>query len=198
MYLEYPDQPSGNAQIEFVDCTTTPSLSCSAPTAINATSTGQEFFPAISVDSNGVIDTSWFDTRNSPNNTADFDVYAALDMTLPGIVSEASFYEGGAWKAVPNPRLLDAGVGGDARLQGDVHLDRAAAELVDDGDGRSLGDLVDEEKPRIKTGAQRGMGDVDKMLSDTLAGMMTAAGFGNVRYYNLTGGIVALHVGHAL
>ena len=40
-----------------------------------------------------------------------FDVYAALDMTLPGIVSEASFYEGGAWTAVPNPRLFDAGVG---------------------------------------------------------------------------------------
>ncbi len=38
-----------------------------------------------------------------------------------------------------------------------------------------FGDLVDgDEKPRVKTttGAQRGMGDVDKMLSDTLAGMM--------------------------
>ncbi len=40
-----------------------------------------------------------------------FDVYAALDMSLPGIVSEASFYQGGAWVAVPNPRLWDAGVG---------------------------------------------------------------------------------------
>ena len=39
------------------------------------------------------------------------DVYAALDMTLPGIVSEASFYQGGDWVAVPNPRLWDAGVG---------------------------------------------------------------------------------------
>ncbi len=43
--------------------------------------------------------------------TPPIDIYAALDMTLPGIVSEASFYEGGAWKAVPNPRLWDAGVG---------------------------------------------------------------------------------------
>lgn len=32
----------------------------------------------------------------------------------------------------------------------------------------------------------------------TLAGMMERAGFGRVRYYNLTGGIVALHVGYAL
>lgn len=39
------------------------------------------------------------------------DVYTALDMTLPGLVSEASFHEHGAWKAVPDPRLWTAGVG---------------------------------------------------------------------------------------
>lgn len=39
------------------------------------------------------------------------DIYAALDMSLPGIVSEASFYQGGDWMAVPNPRFLDAGIG---------------------------------------------------------------------------------------
>ncbi|MGH8129116.1 MAG: class I SAM-dependent methyltransferase [Gammaproteobacteria bacterium] len=33
---------------------------------------------------------------------------------------------------------------------------------------------------------------------DTLATMMETAGFERVRYYNLTGGIVALHVGYAL
>jgi predicted dehydrogenase len=38
-------------------------------------------------------------------------IYAALDMTLPGLVSESSFYEHGAWRAVPNPRLWAAGVG---------------------------------------------------------------------------------------
>jgi predicted dehydrogenase len=41
----------------------------------------------------------------------EIDVYAALDMTLPGIASEASFYQGGAWVAVPNPRTMDAGIG---------------------------------------------------------------------------------------
>lgn len=41
----------------------------------------------------------------------ELDIYAALDMTLPGLVSESSFYEHGAWRSVPNPRLWDAGVG---------------------------------------------------------------------------------------
>lgn len=38
------------------------------------------------------------------------DVYAALDMTLPGIISEQSIAQGGAWLAVPDPRLWTAGV----------------------------------------------------------------------------------------
>jgi predicted dehydrogenase len=41
----------------------------------------------------------------------ELDVYAALDMTLPGLVSESSLYEHGTWRAVPNPRLWAAGVG---------------------------------------------------------------------------------------
>ena len=41
----------------------------------------------------------------------EIDVYAALDMTLPGLASEASFYQGSAWVAVPNPRTMDAGIG---------------------------------------------------------------------------------------
>jgi predicted dehydrogenase len=41
------------------------------------------------------------------------DVYSALDMTLPGLVSEDSFYQGGQWLAVPNPRLWSAGIGVD-------------------------------------------------------------------------------------
>lgn len=45
------------------------------------------------------------------DRSPELDIYAALDMTLPGLVSESSFYEHGAWRAVPNPRLWDAGVG---------------------------------------------------------------------------------------
>ncbi|HWE63441.1 MAG TPA: hypothetical protein VHB98_17130 [Chloroflexota bacterium] len=39
------------------------------------------------------------------------DIYAALDMTLPGIISEQSVAQGGAWLAVPDPRFLTAGIG---------------------------------------------------------------------------------------
>jgi predicted dehydrogenase len=39
------------------------------------------------------------------------DVYAALDMSLPGILSEQSIAQGGTWVAVPNPRLWTAGIG---------------------------------------------------------------------------------------
>jgi predicted dehydrogenase len=47
----------------------------------------------------------------SADQVPELDIYAALDMTLPGLVSESSFYEHGAWRAVPNPRLWAAGVG---------------------------------------------------------------------------------------
>ncbi len=39
------------------------------------------------------------------------DIYAALDMSLPGIVSERSTAEGGAWLHVPDPRTWTAGIG---------------------------------------------------------------------------------------
>jgi predicted dehydrogenase len=45
------------------------------------------------------------------DQTPELDIYAALDMTLPGLVSESSRYEHGTWRAVPNPRLWAAGVG---------------------------------------------------------------------------------------
>lgn len=40
-----------------------------------------------------------------------FDIYKALDMTLPGIVSEASIFQNGDWLAVPDPRTMTAGIG---------------------------------------------------------------------------------------
>lgn len=41
----------------------------------------------------------------------EIDVYAALDMTLPGIVSESSIAQNGAWVHVPNPRFFTSGIG---------------------------------------------------------------------------------------
>jgi predicted dehydrogenase len=38
------------------------------------------------------------------------DVFTALDMSLPGIVSEASIAQNGAWLHVPDPRTMTAGI----------------------------------------------------------------------------------------
>jgi hypothetical protein len=50
-------------------------------------------------------------TGESPKGLVPIDVYAALDMSLPGIVSEASINEGGGWHTVPDPRKFTAGIG---------------------------------------------------------------------------------------
>jgi predicted dehydrogenase len=39
------------------------------------------------------------------------DIYAALEMSLPGVVSERSYAENGAWLHVPDPHVLTAGIG---------------------------------------------------------------------------------------
>ena len=39
------------------------------------------------------------------------DIYAALNMTLPGIISEQSIASGGAWLSVPDPKTMTAGIG---------------------------------------------------------------------------------------
>lgn len=41
------------------------------------------------------------------------DVYAALDMSLPGIISEQSIAQNGDWLAVPNPRYWSVGIGAE-------------------------------------------------------------------------------------
>lgn len=47
----------------------------------------------------------------APAGAEPIDVYAALDMSLPGIVSETSRQQGGVWCAVPDPRRFTAGIG---------------------------------------------------------------------------------------
>lgn len=46
-------------------------------------------------------------------STPEIDVYAALDMTLPGMLSELSIAQNGAWVHVPNPRFFTGGIGVD-------------------------------------------------------------------------------------
>jgi hypothetical protein len=45
------------------------------------------------------------------DTTPPLGIYKALEMTLPGIVSEQSINQHGAWLAVPDPRMLTAGIG---------------------------------------------------------------------------------------
>jgi predicted dehydrogenase len=42
---------------------------------------------------------------------APLGIYEALAMTMPGIISEQSIAQNGAWLAVPDPRTLTAGIG---------------------------------------------------------------------------------------
>jgi hypothetical protein len=88
VYLTYADQPLGNAQIELTSCNANCGASTSFSTQyVNAATTNQELFPAIAVDSKDVVHISWFDTRNSPNNTSAFDVYAAFESSFGSLFS---------------------------------------------------------------------------------------------------------------
>jgi predicted dehydrogenase len=52
-----------------------------------------------------------FITAIREGSPSPIDVYAALDMTLPGLLSEQSIAQSGTWVAVPDPRRWTAGLG---------------------------------------------------------------------------------------
>jgi hypothetical protein len=68
VYVVYPSQPNEEqgAEIEFVRSTTPGGTTFTSPVVINSKSAGHQFMPALTVDSAGVIHTSWFDTRRNP------------------------------------------------------------------------------------------------------------------------------------
>ncbi len=82
VYLVYGGQATSTsaAQVNFVACTSscTGAKSFTSPSILNDVTAGDHFFPAIAVDSSGVIHSSWFDTRNNPSNPDYLDVYAAF------------------------------------------------------------------------------------------------------------------------
>jgi hypothetical protein len=77
LYMIYADQPSANSQVEY-SMSTNGGKTFSGASPINDNSAGQRFFPALAVDGSGNLHASWFDTRNSPSNTALYDVYATF------------------------------------------------------------------------------------------------------------------------
>ncbi len=100
----YSDQPSGTAQVEYIHSGASGGGThngFSAPVMINDSSTGHHFFPSVAVDSNGVIHTSWFDTRNSPSNPEFYDVYATYSKNGSAFAANARV----------TPSIIDSGGG---------------------------------------------------------------------------------------
>jgi hypothetical protein len=79
VYEVYADQPNATvgAEVEFI-ISTNGGASFSSPVVINDNSSGQQFMPAVTVDSSGVIHASWFDTRRSPANASLYDIFATF------------------------------------------------------------------------------------------------------------------------
>ena len=74
----YADQPNGTvgAQVEFIRWTPGVGASFSPPVVINDRASGQQFMPAMTVDSGGAIHVSWFDTRNNRKGSSRYDIFA--------------------------------------------------------------------------------------------------------------------------
>jgi hypothetical protein len=79
VYLVYADYPSATAgaQVEMIRSTSPGGTAFTSPVAVNDSSAGQQFMPAVAVDANGVVHVSWFDTRNNPKQSSSYDIYAS-------------------------------------------------------------------------------------------------------------------------
>ncbi len=73
IYVVYASQSQGNADVSFIR-STNGGGTWSSPLRVNDVKTGQQFFPAIAVDSNGDIAIAWHDTRLADPK---YDIFAA-------------------------------------------------------------------------------------------------------------------------
>jgi hypothetical protein len=76
------------------------------PVAMNDSSAGQREYAAAAVDTNGTLHTLWLDTRNSPTDTSQYDVYATYSKNLA-----ATF--------APNARVTPTTINGNTTFIGD-------------------------------------------------------------------------------
>jgi hypothetical protein len=80
VYVAYADQRKKvGAEVELIR-STNGGASFTAPVVVNDRSAGQQFMPALTVDSSDVIHVSWFDTRNSPSNSSLYDIFATRSL----------------------------------------------------------------------------------------------------------------------
>jgi hypothetical protein len=77
-----------------------------SPVIINDSTAGQREYAAAAVDGNGTLHTMWLDTRNSPQDDSQYDVYATYSQ------------DGGATFA-PNARVTPALINGNTNFIGD-------------------------------------------------------------------------------
>ncbi len=81
VYAVYAAQSGrAGADVFFIRSTAPGGTSFTAPVRINDNTKGQQFFPAVTADSAGRIHAMWFDTRNSGNNNARYDVFATYSI----------------------------------------------------------------------------------------------------------------------
>jgi hypothetical protein len=78
VYVAYADSPSATSSIEFIASSDHGANFTSWGPLDDDNGTGQRFMPAVAVDANSrTVHCSWFDTRNSPDQTAlYYDIYA--------------------------------------------------------------------------------------------------------------------------
>ncbi len=76
------------------------------PVIINDSTAGQREYAAATVDGNGILDTIWLDTRNSPLDDSQYDVYG-------------TYSEDGGVTFAPNARVTPALVNGNTSFIGD-------------------------------------------------------------------------------
>jgi len=76
------------------------------PVTINDSTAGQREYAAATVDANGTLHTLWLDTRNSPTDTSQYDVYATYSKNLA-----ATF--------APNARVTPTTINGNTSFIGD-------------------------------------------------------------------------------
>ncbi len=78
VYVVYSDQPNAavGAEVEFV-VSKDGGATFSQPVTLNHPSAGNQFMPALTVNSTGAIYLSWFDTRHHGSNTSAYDIYTS-------------------------------------------------------------------------------------------------------------------------
>jgi len=107
VYDVYAEQNGGGSSIAMVRSNQPKGAGgFTNPVIINDSTAGQREYAAAAVDGNGTLHTIWLDTRNSPQDDSQYDVY--------GTYSE----DGGATFA-PNARITSALINGNTNFIGD-------------------------------------------------------------------------------